>query len=351
MDDLRQLFDRARFRSEERNFVYGLVGKHNVDTSVSYAVPGRADFLYITIASKTVIIARNDAGVPQTEDYPVKLRRDSLGIFVIIARATNSTLGAPIATPPSGVVAHSTTHKHGGTDEVATATPGANAIVKAAGTGLIANGWLDATLASIAALGTVADRIAYTTALDTWAETPLTAFARTFLDDANQAAGRTTLGAVGLTGNETVEGLKTFLQATIGNAVMILSSTATNDDPAEIRYQNRAATADATVTTLHTFTIPASTTVALAVCVVARRTGGAAGTAEDGAFYDISCAVKNVAGTATLIGAVTVTAKEDQAGWDATVDVTGATAHVRVTGAMDNDVTWHMHASVMSVGT
>lgn len=51
----------------------------------------------------------------------------------------------------------------------------------------------DATLQSLSALGTVADRIAYTTALDTWAETTLTSFARTILDDANQAAVRTTL--------------------------------------------------------------------------------------------------------------------------------------------------------------
>lgn len=54
----------------------------------------------------------------------------------------------------------------------------------------------DATLESIAALGTVADRFAYTTAIDTWAETPLTAFARTFLDDADAPSVQTTLGLV-----------------------------------------------------------------------------------------------------------------------------------------------------------
>lgn len=51
----------------------------------------------------------------------------------------------------------------------------------------------DATLQSLSALGTAADRIAYTTAIDTWAETALTSFARTILDDADQAAVRTTL--------------------------------------------------------------------------------------------------------------------------------------------------------------
>lgn len=52
----------------------------------------------------------------------------------------------------------------------------------------------DATLQSIAALGTAADRIAYTTGVDTWAETPLTAVARTLLDDATASDMRTTLG-------------------------------------------------------------------------------------------------------------------------------------------------------------
>lgn len=37
---------------------------------------------------------------------------------------------------------HAASHQHGGADEVATATPGANAIVKASGSGLLATGWL-----------------------------------------------------------------------------------------------------------------------------------------------------------------------------------------------------------------
>jgi len=56
----------------------------------------------------------------------------------------------------------------------------------------------DATLTSIAALGTVADRTIYTTGIDTWAETTLTAFARTLLDDVDDAAARATLDAPGL---------------------------------------------------------------------------------------------------------------------------------------------------------
>jgi hypothetical protein len=52
----------------------------------------------------------------------------------------------------------------------------------------------DATLAALAALGTAADRIAYTTGVDAWAETAITAAGRAILDDADASAQRTTLG-------------------------------------------------------------------------------------------------------------------------------------------------------------
>jgi hypothetical protein len=55
---------------------------------------------------------------------------------------------------------------------------------------------LDATLTSIAALGTSADKTIYTTGVDTWAETTLTAFGRSLIDDADAAAARATLGLV-----------------------------------------------------------------------------------------------------------------------------------------------------------
>ena len=141
-------------------------------------------------------------------------------------------------------------------------------------------------------------------------------------------------------------------QATLGSAARITTSAATNDDPTEIVYQNRVATTDATVTTLHTIAIPATTTVKISASVVARRTGGAAGTAEDGATYERVAAVKNVAGTATIIGAVaTPTTIEDQAGWDCTITVSGGNALLRVTGAVDNNITWHATIYVEAVSS
>ncbi|MHC4413558.1 MAG: hypothetical protein ACYSW6_11430 [Planctomycetota bacterium] len=52
---------------------------------------------------------------------------------------------------------------------------------------------LDADLTSIAALGSAANKMAYTTALATWAETALTAFGRSIIDDADEATFKATV--------------------------------------------------------------------------------------------------------------------------------------------------------------
>lgn len=134
------------------------------------------------------------------------------------------------------------------------------------------------------------------------------------------------------------------LQPTLGSVVQRLQSTATNDDPIQDTVQGRVATTDATVTTLQTIAIPASTKCMLEVAVVASRTGGAAGTAEDGAGYILRGVFKNVAGTATIIGAIVQTVVgESVAGYDATLTVSGANALVSVTGVASTNISWHCH--------
>jgi len=147
-------------------------------------------------------------------------------------------------------------------------------------------------------------------------------------------------------------GALTSTQASLGSAVQNLKSSSTSDDPTEIVYQNRGTTTNNTQTTLHTFTVPSSTTYTIEANVVARRTGGSSGTAEDGAGYKFIGTYKNVSGTATIIGAITsVHSAESQAGWDATFTLSGATVRCSVTGATNNNVTWHMTARVRQVGT
>lgn len=114
-----------------------------------------------------------------------------------------------------------------------------------------------------------------------------------------------------------------------------------NTDPGD--YVTTVSTTNNTVTTLWTLTIPATTIVDIEGTIVARRTGGSSGTAEDSAGYKRQVRIKNVAGTATIVGTgphVIGTDDEDQAGWDATFDVTGATVRCRITGAANNNVNW-----------
>jgi len=141
-------------------------------------------------------------------------------------------------------------------------------------------------------------------------------------------------------------------QDTINSEVFRIASTATNDDPADEFFHGRIATTDATQTTINTIAIPASTTVMIEAYVRARRTGGSAGTAEDGAGYIVRATYQNAAGVATIIGAVNASyTAESQAGWDATFTTSAGNVLLRVTGAVNNNVTWHSTIRVMPVGT
>lgn len=132
-------------------------------------------------------------------------------------------------------------------------------------------------------------------------------------------------------------------QNSLNQVVLKYRSEATNDDPTVEIRQNRAATTDATVTTLHSVATSTNQTVYVEATVVARRTGGSAGAAGDTAAYKVCGLYKNVSGTVTLVGAVTTLySAESQAGWDCTLDVSGTTVRVRVTGAANNNVTWHL---------
>ena len=91
----------------------------------------------------------------------------------------------------------------------------------------------DATLDSIAALGTAADKIAYTTGVDTWAEAALTAFARTLLDDTDAATARGTLGLVIGTDVEAwdavLDNLKTKAEVALADADATLTAAQMED--------------------------------------------------------------------------------------------------------------------------
>ncbi len=119
------------------------------------------------------------------------------------------------------------------------------------------------------------------------------------------------------------------------------------------RFFKTVNTTDATQTTLFSVPITASRTYLIEARVTARRTGGASGTADDGASYVRRGTYTTKSGTVTLMGAVQTigTDAEDQAAWDVTLDISTTNVRVRVTGAASNDVTWTADITAQSVGS
>lgn len=105
--------------------------------------------------------------------------------------------------------------------------------------------------------------------------------------------------------------------------------------------QSTLSTTDATQSTLQSISTASNKSYMIEARVTARRTGGSGGAAGDSAVYIIRAMAKNVAGTLTVSGVTAEFTQEDQAGWDATIDGSGTTIRVRVTGAANNNVTWN----------
>ena len=75
--------------------------------------------------------------------------------------------------------------------------------------------------------------------------------------------------------------------------------------------------------------------------VVARRTGGVSGAAEDGAGYVHWFTWKNIAGVATAIGSpAALAAMESQGAWAVVAVGNGANVEVKVAGAANNTIDW-----------
>ncbi|QJX71946.1 YapH protein [Faustovirus] len=149
---------------------------------------------------------------------------------------------------------------------------------------------------------------------------------------------------------QTISGVKTFTSpititrpATgIANPVYTYSSTTVlgTTSPVEIMYQDKAFSNDVAPTTVSTVNIPANTTVLIEAVIVARRTGGASGTAEDGGGFIWYGTFKNVAGTATVIAAPILNAMSDQPAWTIGYAIAGAAVEIQATAAAANDVMW-----------
>lgn len=102
-------------------------------------------------------------------------------------------------------------------------------------------------------------------------------------------------------------------------------------------------TTDATQTTVKLIPVKLGSNITISVDASAIRTGGASGASGDSGNYKLFAGVKNVSGTAALVGGAqsVLAAKEDQAAWDCSIIVSSGNALVVVTGAAANNVTWN----------
>lgn len=142
---------------------------------------------------------------------------------------------------------------------------------------------------------------------------------------------------------------QTIQQPTIGNAVLTLSSVATNDDPTETYYHGRVATTNSTTTTILTIPISANNTYMIEADIIARRTGGSSGTADDCGWVKIGGIYKTVSGTVTLVNTTANTGGGEYS--SGTLTISGTNVLVQVTGVTNNNVTWHAFVTVKKVGS
>lgn len=133
-------------RAEQQQWTVGTLGRLNSDGTFTFSVPGRPTFVYVTIrqanGAQTVVPARNDASLPHQPRLGVRMRLE-YGVYVIDRQTIRGDIANAPSPPTYGVAPHATSHKHGGSDEIASATAGANLIPKAEADGKLAPEWFD----------------------------------------------------------------------------------------------------------------------------------------------------------------------------------------------------------------
>lgn len=165
-------------------------------------------------------------------------------------------------------------------------------------------------------------------------------------------AGAGTAGSIDSTSGSSIDqnggnigGLMGTGNATTGKDGIFYIQGSRNTTAYSRRVCGRILTTNATPTNAHRAVVPqvpTDSTMIIQAKVSARRTSGTAGATGDAAAYIRSACYKNIAGTVTLVGAITdgLTA-EDQAGWDCSFAISGTDVFLQVTGATNNNITWN----------
>lgn len=104
--------------------------------------------------------------------------------------------------------------------------------------------------------------------------------------------------------------------------------------------QAQKLTTDASVQAINTIATAADTVMLIEARIIARRTGGTAGTAGDCASYIRTFRVKRVGGTVTILNVDSMYTSEDKTLWNVTVTLSGTNVLVNVVGVANNNITW-----------
>lgn len=138
--------------------------------------------------------------------------------------------------------------------------------------------------------------------------------------------------------------------------MLTVSGVETGDDPTETWVRGRAATTDATKTTLITITPTDSTVIRVEVDIWARVTGGVGGFAGAGVYYKLVEGFKKVSGTVTRLegsAATALEAAEDSnlSAYAVTLEPSSGTIIITGTAQADDNTTWHALAKYSQVGS
>jgi hypothetical protein len=116
-----------------------------------------------------------------------------------------------------------------------------------------------------------------------------------------------------------------------------------------LEYFGTVSTVNNTATTIVTIPTSSNETSLVEAWVVGHRTGGTAGSTNDGAAYFRRTRIKNNAGTVTTNDTTTEYTSEDQVSWNVTFVVSGTNVDIRVTGATNNNINWRCEARVIRI--
>lgn len=143
-------------------------------------------------------------------------------------------------------------------------------------------------------------------------------------------------------------------QPTLGSEVLRLESTATNDDPRDQWFHQRVATTNSTLTTIATIAIAADTVYHIDAIIVSRRTGGSAGSANEGGIGHLEAGFVNNGGTVSQVGGDIMNqwkSTYSAGGGAIQFTISGTDLLIQVGGQTNMNISWHCHYRVKRISS